>query len=146
MRSIIKDAFTIIRNDGNTKLIISSHGGQLKKTFQTPVTLKFLSVQNYSAYGAVTKIPVMAEKEFETEPAGTGGLTDYKLANFEDDHYTSFLEVLGQGYDVVTIQRRKHVNLTTVLKSPEIHLFGYTEVYCLFCRVPMQAQYVKVMF
>jgi len=144
MRSIIKDNFTFIRNDGNTKLIISSHGGHLKNTFQTPVTLKFLSVQNYCAYGKVTRIPAMAEREFETEPAGTGGLTDYKLSNFEHDHYTSFLEVLGQGFDVVTIQKRTHVKLTTVLNSPEIHLYGYTVVYCLFCRVPLQAQYVKV--
>lgn len=145
MRSIVKDTFTFIRNDGNKKLIISSHGGYLKNTFVTPVTLKFPSVQNYCAKGKVTRIAAMSDNEFDTEPAGTGGITDYKLSNFQFDRYTDFQEVLGMGFDVVTIQRGQHVKLTTILGSPELNLFGYTEVYCMFCRVPLQAQYVKVM-
>ena len=145
MHSVIKDSYTFIRNDGNTKLIISSHGGYHSGTFRTPVNLRFMTHQNYCAKGQVTKVLAMADREFETETAGTFGINEYELTNFEHDVPGKLLEAPLSGYDVVTIQKGKHVLLSTILSVPEMALFGYTDVYCLFCRVAMQATYVKVM-
>jgi hypothetical protein len=145
MRSIVKDNFTFIRGDGNTRLIISSHGGYHGSTFRTPVNLHFMAHQNYCAKGQVTKVLAMSNKEFETETGGTSGINEHELTNFEHDSPGALLEVPQRGYDVVTIQKGKHVLLSTILTAPEINLFGYTDVYCLFCRVAMQVRYVKVM-
>jgi hypothetical protein len=146
MRSIIKGNFTFMREDGNTNLIISSHGGHTNSPFTTPVTLKFPARQNYCATGQVTRIRAMADNEFETERIHTGGLTDYTLSNFEDDEYASLVDVVRNGFDVVTIKKKKTAKLTDVLGSPEIGLFGYKTVYCMFCRVALQPSRVKVMF
>ena len=146
MRSIIEDSYTFLRKDGNTKLIISSHGGQSGKTFQTPITLRFPARQNYCAYGSITRMLSWTDKEYEEEPANTGGLDDYTLSNFEHDQYDEFKKVTEAGFDVVTIQRGKDVKLTHVLNNKNIRLHGYTVVYCMFCRVATQAKYVKVMF
>jgi hypothetical protein len=146
MKAIVKDKFTFIRNDGNRKLIVSSHGGYLGSTFTTPVALKFLAHQNYCAKGQVTRVAAMADNEFETERAGTSNITDYELTNYQYDDYSKLVEVVNDNqFDVVTIQKNQKVKLTEVLASPEINLFGYSEVYCMFCRVPMQRQRVKVM-
>ncbi len=146
MKSIIGDKFTFIRGDGNKKLIISSHGGWLSSTITLPAHLHFPAKQNYCAYGQVTNITAMSAKEFDTETQGTGGVNDYSLSNFEKDNPLSFYEVIGQGFDVVTIQKGQTVKLSEILTSPVFNLHAYTDVYCMFCRVPMQAQRIKVMF
>jgi len=145
MRSIIEGSYTFMRKDGNTKLIISSHGGQSGKTFQTPVRLMFPARQNYCAYGAITRMLAWSDKEFEEEPANTGGLDDYTLSNYEHDQYDHFTEMTEAGFDVVTIQKAKNVALTDILNNKNIALHGYKVVYCMFCRVATQAKYVKVM-
>ena len=145
MRSVIKENYTIIREDGNTKLIISSHGGYHTGNFRTPVTLHFMSHKNYCAKGQVTKVLAMDPREFETETAGTSNIDEYELTNFEHDVPDKLWEAPKGGYDVLTIPKGKHVLLSTILTAPDVRLFGYTDVVCLFCRVAMQVQYVKVM-
>ena len=147
MRSVVCDNFTFIQGDKSSKkLIISSHGGWLKDTIKLPANLHFPAKQNYCAYGQVTRIPAMTDREFETETAGTGGVNDYELSNFEKDNPQSLFDVVAAGFDVVTIQKSSKVKLSEILAAPTFTMAGYTDVYCMFCRVPMQAQYVRVMF
>lgn len=148
MKSIIKEGFTILRQDGNRKLIISSHGGYLNSTLRgvAPANLHFMIHQNYCAKGQVTNVLAMSPREFETETRGTSGISDYALSNFEHDVPAELFKAVAAGFDVVTIQKGKQVKLSQVLACEEMGLYAYTDIYCMFCRVPMQATYVKVMF
>jgi hypothetical protein len=137
--------YYLSKQQGNTKLIISSHGGYLGSAFKTPINLHFMSKQNYVTRGQVTNVLAMAAKEFETESSGTSSITDYQLSFFEHDVPANINEAVQNGMDVITIKAGKKVKLSTILTDMPTWGLGYTDVYCMFCRVPMQASRVKVM-
>jgi len=131
----------------NTKLIISSHGGWLDKALgKAPVNLHFLAFQNYTVRGQVSRVLYMALKEFENEKKGTGGITDYLLSYFPHDIEAKVQEAVAGGYDVIRIKEGRNVKLSKILSEMKAWKLGYTDVYCMFCRVPLQKKYVQVMF
>jgi hypothetical protein len=131
----------------NTKLIISSHGGWLDSPLgKASVNLHFLALQNYTVRGQVSNVLYMALKEFENEKKGTGGLTDYLLSYYQHDKEEKVQEAVAGGYDVIRIKQGRKVKLSKILSEMKAWKLGYTDVYCMFCRVPLQAKYVQVMF
>ena len=138
--------YYLSKKQGNTKLIISSHGGYLTSTFKAPVNLHFMTHKNYCAKGQVTKVLAMAASEFETETKGTSGISDYELTHFEHDVPAKIQEAVNSGMDVITIKPGKKVKLSAIVVTDmPTWAIGYTDVYCMFCRVAMQVTYVKVM-
>ncbi len=140
---------------GNTKLIITAHGGKEKNRFKPPggATLYFCSMHGKStsidADDIVASLTTDKSRSRKMKSVGfhpffMGDLPDYSLSKFAGKHgggvwenYNEYDEMTKKKFDILTPRNRwfsKEVNLSYVLNHKKIQEKGYREIYCSFCR------------
>ena len=140
---------------GNTKLIVTAHGGKRTNRFSPPqgALLWFCSVHGQStatdADDLVAVITGDRKRQDKVRAAGfhphpVGDITDYDLSKFAGKHgggqyenYAQYEKFAGKGVDIVSPRHRwfsDEVTLSFVLGLSEINSKGYKNIYCSFCR------------
>jgi hypothetical protein len=141
----------LFRKQGNTKLVITAHGGKEDNRFKPPgkSLLWFCSM-----HGKSTRIDVndiidsltdggtldqMRRVGFHPHPFGD--ITDYSLEKFAGKHgggkyenYDVYEKLINKGVDILSPRSGWEITLSYVLNDATISSNAYKNIYCSFCR------------